>query len=45
MLTCLMAWRSYLISGYRAKRLDGVNIADVLVKDNAGYLCDMHAHS
>jgi hypothetical protein len=39
-ILCILAvWRgaSIWMSGYRAKRLDGVYITDILVKDNAGY--------
>lgn len=39
-LLCLLAVRrgvSSWMSGYRAKRLDGVYITDILVKDNVGY--------
>ncbi|KAN0082450.1 hypothetical protein V8E55_008245 [Tylopilus felleus] len=41
-LCLLAAWRGIRswMQGYRAKRVDGVYIADVLVKDNVGYfLC------
>ena len=39
-ILCLLAvWRGVRIwmSGYRANRLDGVHIAEILVQDNAGY--------